>query len=64
MQFSDERVREFQEAYKEEFGEEISSDDAREMLRRLVTLYEVLLRPLPERKEEEAGEAKESRASA
>jgi hypothetical protein len=64
MQLSDERLRQFHEAYKDDFGEEITLDQAREMLTRLVTLYEVLLRPLPGSQGESAAKSRESRASA
>ncbi|OGZ11080.1 MAG: hypothetical protein A2942_02485 [Candidatus Lloydbacteria bacterium RIFCSPLOWO2_01_FULL_50_20] len=49
MNISDDRLREFQDAYKEDFGDNISPAEAREMLSRLTTLYESLLRPLPDR---------------
>jgi hypothetical protein len=48
MMISDTRLREFQEAYKQDFGEQITLEQAREMLSRLVALYEALARPLPE----------------
>lgn len=48
MSISEERVRDFIRAYREEFGDELSADQAREMLTRLVTLYQLLARPLPE----------------
>lgn len=47
MKIDDERLREFQEAYQQDFGEAISLDAAREMLSRVVTLYTALRRPLP-----------------
>lgn len=46
MAITNERLREFQEAYKQDFDEDISPEEAREMLSRLVTFYELLLRPL------------------
>ena len=48
MDITPTRLHEFQEAYKKDFGENISLDEAREMLTRLVTFYELLLQPLPE----------------
>ena len=48
MKIRDDRLKEFQDAYKADFGEEITIAEAREMLSRLVTLYELLLRPFPE----------------
>ena len=44
---SDGRLREFVEAYREEYNEEISLNEAREMLSRLVELYLHVARPLP-----------------
>lgn len=54
MNITEERLREFQEAYKTDFGEEISQEEAREMLSRVVTLYELLMRPLPDDSKEKA----------
>jgi hypothetical protein len=48
MSISDESVRDFIRVYKEEFGDELSVDQGREMLARLVVLYELLSRPLPD----------------
>ena len=47
MQITNDRLRDFQEAYAADFGDQISIEEAREMLNRLVGLYELLLRPLP-----------------
>jgi len=44
----DESVEEFRTIYKKCYGEDISADDAREMARRLLMLYELLAKPLPE----------------
>jgi hypothetical protein len=41
------RVREFQEAYREEFGEELTTGEASIRLHRLVELYQLISRPLP-----------------
>jgi len=40
-------VREFQEAYKEEFGEELTASEASIRLHQLVALYQLISRPLP-----------------
>jgi hypothetical protein len=48
MNISDERVRECIHVCKEKFGDELSTDEAREMLTRLVTLYQLLAQPLPD----------------
>lgn len=45
MDITNDRLREFQDAYKQDFGEHISPE--REMLSPLVTFNELLLRPLP-----------------
>ncbi len=61
MPFSDDRLREMQEAYKEDFGEEISLAEASEILFRLVTFYELISRPLP-REEESATQGNDTTA--
>ena len=50
MQISDERLKEFQEAYKKDFGEDISIEEAREIASRLIDLYQLLAQPLPNEK--------------
>jgi len=40
-------VREFQEAYKEEFNEELTEGEASVMLTQLVQFYRLVMRPLP-----------------
>ena len=47
MAANPERVREFQEAYMEDFGEEITEAEAREMLSRVVAFLQLIARPLP-----------------
>ena len=47
MQISDEALNELMAIYKEEFGEEIDRREATEMAHRLLTLYELLAKPLP-----------------
>jgi hypothetical protein len=47
MNITNDRVRAFQEAYKEDFGEEIPMDEAREVAERVLNLYLLLSRPLP-----------------
>ena len=48
MAVSQHRVEEFREAYRKEYGEDISEAEARDMFTRLVVLYEMLARPLPD----------------
>ncbi|OYV63525.1 MAG: hypothetical protein B7X03_01260 [Parcubacteria group bacterium 21-58-10] len=40
-------VREFQKAYKEEFGEELTTGEASIRLHQLVEFYQLISRPLP-----------------
>lgn len=47
MNITNEEVRRFQEIWKEEFGEEISEDEARSGIRRLDTLFLLLARRRP-----------------
>lgn len=47
MQISDDALDEFIAIYRAEFGEEISHKDASEMALRVLTLYELLARQLP-----------------
>jgi hypothetical protein len=48
MSISDERIRNFIRVYREEFGDELSVDQGREILARLVVLYQLLSRSLPD----------------
>jgi len=50
MQIPDETLNEFIAIYKAEFGEEISRKDASEMALRVLKLYELLERKLPDEK--------------
>jgi hypothetical protein len=47
MEITSEELQGFINAYAIDFGEEISVDEAREMLTRLVQLYERVSEPLP-----------------
>jgi hypothetical protein len=47
MQISDDALDEFITIYKEEFKDDISRSDAIEMASRLLTLYQLLSRKLP-----------------
>ena len=47
MRVADAALDELIELYKDEFGEEISRADAREMAFRLITLYDALAKRLP-----------------
>ena len=48
MRLSEKAIDELRAIYKEEFGEDISRDDAAEMGDRLLRLVRLLLRPLPD----------------
>lgn len=49
MQLNDDDIREFKAIWKDEFGEEITDDVAREAASRVLELYRVLARaPRPE----------------
>ncbi len=47
MKLTPEALDEFRAIYRDEFGEEITRDEAQEMGTRLVDLLRLLLRPLP-----------------
>lgn len=48
MEISDELLEEFKGLYKEEFGEDLSDDKAREIAQRLLGFGLIVCRPLPE----------------
>jgi hypothetical protein len=48
MQLSDEDLREFITLYAQEFGEQLEIAEAREIATRLIDLYTILMRRLPE----------------
>lgn len=48
MQLSRETIKEFKKIYEEEFGETISDAEALEMGQRLISLFEIIYRPLPD----------------
>lgn len=47
MRLEEKDVQEFIELWKAEFGEELSTEAAREHASRFLDLYELLARPLP-----------------
>jgi len=49
MPLDDDTVEEFRGVFQEEYNRPISIDEAREMAQRVLTLYDLLLRPLPSR---------------
>ena len=49
MGLSKEAIEEFKEIYFKEFGEKISDEEAIGMGENLVSLFEIIYRPLPEK---------------
>lgn len=47
MQIPNESLDKFMQIYKEEYGEEISRSEANEMASRVIALYELLAKKLP-----------------
>ena len=47
MQIEKGALEEFRAIYRDEFGEELSVDEAQEMASNLIDLYELLMQPLP-----------------
>lgn len=52
MQLSEQAIIEFKAIYKDEFGEEISDNEARELAADLLTLFKIICRPIPEKEKE------------
>ena len=46
-QISSQRLEEFRRIYKEAYGEELTLAVAREMANRLITLYKLIMQPVP-----------------
>lgn len=44
---SEKALKEFKEIYKEEFGEDISDEEAIDLGTRLINLFKVIYRPIP-----------------
>jgi len=59
----DESVEEFRAIYKKYYGEDISADDAREMARRLLMLYEILAKSIPGESHQHRGSRRPSSTS-
>ncbi len=47
MELTDDDIREYQEIWKKEFGEEISADDARRSASQVIELFRLLLEQPP-----------------
>lgn len=47
MILTTEAIKDFQEAYKRDFGEEISAEEAEAMGQRLISLFSVIYKPIP-----------------
>ncbi len=48
MLLRDEEIEEFKELYEEEYGEVLSTAEARTVANRVLELYKIVARPLPE----------------
>ena len=48
MDIPPEAINEFKEIYREEFGEELSDEEAYETGRNLISLFEIICRPIPQ----------------
>ena len=46
IRLSAESIKEFQEAYKKDFGKEITPEEAEELGRSLITLLSVIYKPM------------------
>jgi hypothetical protein len=51
MPLSQKAIDEFKEIYKKEIGEDISDDEARELGQNLIDLFKIILRPIPDDKD-------------
>ncbi len=47
MQLTDSDIDEFQELYASRFDERLSKEEAREKASRLIQLYQIVFRPIP-----------------
>jgi hypothetical protein len=47
QQLSHQAVEDFKAIYRDEFGQDVSDDEAQEMALRLLRLFDTLLQPLP-----------------
>jgi len=56
MRISDKRAEELRRLYKEAYGKDISVEEARDMGRRLVALYQLLMRPFPSAGEQQSSQ--------
>lgn len=50
MELSKQAIKDYKEIYKKEFGEEISDEEAREQGARLLNLFKIIYRPIPNNK--------------
>jgi hypothetical protein len=51
MRISSEAIEEFKKIYKEEFGDDLTDDQAQECGLRVLRLFQLLLQPLPDSSE-------------
>lgn len=50
MNLTPEAIKDFQDAYKRDFGEEISAEEAQAMGQRLISLFSVIYKLIPKSK--------------
>lgn len=53
MKFDENNIDKFISAYEDVYGEQVTREEATIMLRKLVNLYRVIMRPLPKEKDSE-----------
>jgi hypothetical protein len=51
MRISPEAIEEFKKIYREEFGDDLTDDQAQECALRFLRLFQLLLKPLPDSSE-------------
>jgi len=49
MSLSNKAIKEFKELYYEEYGKNISDEEAQEIGQRLISLFRIIYRPIPGR---------------
>lgn len=48
MEVTKKQIEEYRQLYKDDFDEELTDKEAGEIIRRLLMLYEILAKPLPQ----------------
>ncbi|MFA6305631.1 MAG: hypothetical protein WC651_02795 [Candidatus Gracilibacteria bacterium] len=55
MKLTPEAIQEFQDAYRKDFGLEVSKEEAEQLGLRLITLFSVIYKPIPKNGNENGG---------